>query len=460
MGSCDLEGVPRPRAPWASWSRRTRLLAGAGLASALLAGVLGARVLLAEPARMAVHRGASAWVAAREARAEKAERGALHSSGVHPRQALQFLLLSDDLSLRPGWEQTVRDLAVRIKDAPIEPEVIEIGQHVAAVAFCGDGRHAAYVRGEKTVVIVDLDRPDKPRSLNHEGRVHSVAMSADGEYVYTVSGDGDLVVQSEREAQARRRLHIPGAWSPPVVFSADGRRLAFGDSKLSRSEREHFVRVWDVEGGREIAVLRGHEGWIRAMAWSPDGRRLATASADGTARIWTLDGGNPVVLRGHAQAVSGVAWSPDGQRLVTGAMDATAQIFRASGERERVLEGHTREVDHVAWSPDGGRIATSSRDGTRRIWDAQGGGEPVILRSDLGSPATAIHWSPDGARLLSSSRSYEDARIEVYTIPPLLLRERLRARVGCLPVEMRAKYLEESEDEARGAHEACVREHP
>ncbi|UQA58553.1 WD40 repeat domain-containing protein [Polyangium aurulentum] len=458
MGSYDLEGVPRPRAPWASWSRRTRLLACAGLASAGLAGALGARVLLAEPARMALHRGASAWMAAREARAQKAEDGALDRYGADPRQALQFLLLSDDLSFRPGWEKMVRTLARRLKDRPIEPEVIDIGQHVEAVAFSGDGRHAAYVRGEKTVVIVDLDHPDEPRSFNREGRVHSVAMSADGEYVYTVSGDGDVVVQSESGAKARRRLHIPGASSPPVVFSADGRRVAFGDSKPSHSEREHFVRVWDVEGGREIAVLRGHEDSIRAIAWSPDGQRLATASADRTARIWPLDGGNPVVLRGHAQAVSGVAWSPDGQRLVTGAMDSTVQIFRASGERERMLEGHRRRIAHVAWSPAGGRIATSSWDGTLRIWDVRGGGEPFILETDLDT--LAMHCSPDGARLFLSSRSTTDARIEVYTIPPHLLRERLRARVGCLPVDMRKKHLEESEDEARRAHEACVREHP
>jgi WD40 repeat protein len=98
-----------------------------------------------------------------------------------------------------------------------------------------------------------------------------------------------------------------------------------------------------VATGSELAVLRGHDGWIRAMAWSPNGRWLATGSVDSSIRLWDArDGHQHAVLRGHDDWVQSVAWSPDGRRLVTESADRTVRIW----------------------------IASSSQDGTARVWDA------------------------------------------------------------------------------------------
>jgi hypothetical protein len=125
-------------------------------------------------------------------------------------------------------------------------------------------------------------------------------------------------------------------------------------------------------------MLRGHEGIVFSAAFSPDGTRIVTASADGTARIWDAATGNEIkVLRGHESSVNSAAFSPDGRRIVTASADNTARIWdAATGNEIKVLRGHGIDVNSAAFSPDGTRIVTaagelfSTQDNTARIWDA------------------------------------------------------------------------------------------
>ncbi len=98
-------------------------------------------------------------------------------------------------------------------------------------------------------------------------------------------------------------------------------------------------------------VLRGHNDWVHSVAWSPDGKRLATASSDRTVRIWDTEAGSELaVLHSHDDWVRGVAWSPDGQRLATASRDHTARIWNADNGSELVaLHGHKDDVWDVAW---------------------------------------------------------------------------------------------------------------
>ena len=182
-----------------------------------------------------------------------------------------------------------------------------------------------------------------------------------------------------------------------VAWSPDGRRLA--TVSIDRT-----ARIWDADGGNELAVLRGHNSWVRGVAWSPDGRRLATASSDRTARIWDTDNGSELaVLQGHNDSVWCVAWSLDGQRLATGSRDGTARIWDTnSGSELAVLYGHDAEVREVAWSPDGRRLATASIDRTARIWDTDNGNELTVLRGH-DDWVRCVAWSPDGRRLATAS---------------------------------------------------------
>jgi TPR repeat protein len=150
--------------------------------------------------------------------------------------------------------------------------------------------------------------------------------------------------------------------------------------------------------------LSGHTQLVLSAEFSPDGRRVVTASDDGTARIWDVATGRELIrLDGHTAQVEGAVFSPDGRRIVTGSYDYTARVWDAmTGRQLTRLSGHTAVVSWAGFSPDGRRIVTSSFDKTARIWDAETGRQLMIFRGHTGAVATAA-FSPDGARLVTAS---------------------------------------------------------
>jgi WD40 repeat protein len=180
-------------------------------------------------------------------------------------------------------------------------------------------------------------------------------------------------------------------------FSRDGTRIATASA-------DGTVRVFQADGGGDPVVLRGPTDRVFRVAFSPDGSLVAGASWDGTARIWRADGtGSPVVLRGHTDVVMSVDFSPDGRRLVTGSIDGSARIWSVDGVGEPiVLAGHDNTVHEARFSPDGMLIGTVSQDATARIWHADGRGESILLRGHARQILRGM-WSPDGSRFVTQS---------------------------------------------------------
>jgi WD40 repeat protein len=181
-----------------------------------------------------------------------------------------------------------------------------------------------------------------------------------------------------------------------VAFSRDGKRLASAST-------DKTVRLWDADTGQEVRALKGHTSEVIAVAFSPDGRRLASASADGTARVWDAERGQEVLaLKGHSDVVRAVAFSPDGKRLASASWDQTVRLWDADrGEEVRALMGHTGGVTAVAFSPDGKRLASASDDQTVRLWDPDKGQEALTLKGHTYG-VRSVAFSPDGKRLASA----------------------------------------------------------
>ncbi len=182
-----------------------------------------------------------------------------------------------------------------------------------------------------------------------------------------------------------------------VAWSPDGKRLA--SASLDKT-----VRVWDASSGASLLTYKGHTEFVNSVAWSPDGKRLASASLDKTVRVWDASSGASLLTyKGHTDSVESVAWSPDGKRLASASLDKTVRVWDpSSGASLLTYKGHTSSVASVAWSPDGKRLASASYDKTVRVWDASSG-QTLLTYTGHTDSVTSVAWSPDGKYLASAS---------------------------------------------------------
>ena len=185
-----------------------------------------------------------------------------------------------------------------------------------------------------------------------------------------------------------------------VAFSPNGRLLA-------SASRDRTIRLWDPRRHRQIGQpLVGHTDFVSCVAFSPSGKLLASASWDGTVALWRpTDGALVRRLRCGDAWVHWLAFSPDGARLVAG--DAHGQLHRfkvASGKRVALVSAHARDILALAYSPDGSVVATASLDETVRLWNAEDLSTAAPAFRGHASGVFAVGFSPDGRTLISAGR--------------------------------------------------------
>lgn len=224
-----------------------------------------------------------------------------------------------------------------------------------------------------------------------------------------------------RQAVIASRLRETFVGHTAHVLNAD---ISPDGTRIATASEDGTARVWDIDSGEVLATLGGNQGSVWSVTYSPDGSQLATTDDKGT-RVWDVeclkagDSNEGCVTRelgGHASSVYLAAFSPDGLHLVTASDDHTAIVWNlASGAQEHVLGGHASAVNSAAFSPDGTKIVTASADQTLRVWDLTKC-TPDCAFQEYKGPTGAMwnaSFSPDGQYVVAASEDQNAYKFNV-----------------------------------------------
>ncbi len=181
-----------------------------------------------------------------------------------------------------------------------------------------------------------------------------------------------------------------------LAFSPDGRLVATGS-------KDNTVRVWEAATGRELRQLVGHTAWVKAVAFSPGGQWIASGAIDGTIKLWEVGTGREQGGVTGGGVINAIAFSPDAHLIAAGNSDGAVLVFDTStGQQTQKLTGHTGAVLALAFSPDGKSLASAGRDMGVKLWDVAAGRELKLLTGHT-DRVRAVAFSADGRRLASAS---------------------------------------------------------
>ena len=275
---------------------------------------------------------------------------------------------------------------------------------VQSVTFSPDGKYVASASADGTARVWEAATGEEVSRMTHDELVSSVAFSPDGKYVASASADGTARVWEAATGEEVSRMTYDELVSS-VAFSPDSNYVVSGGCDQVDENNicvKASTRVWEAATGEEVSRL-AHDGFVYSVAFSPDGKYVASGSAGGTSWIWEAATGEEISRIAHDDNVQFVIFSPDGKYLASASYDNTARVWETATGKEISRMTHDGAVGSVSFRPDGKYVASASADGTVRVWAADTPTEEVS-RMTHGEAVQSVAFSPDSKYVVSGSR--------------------------------------------------------
>jgi eukaryotic-like serine/threonine-protein kinase len=290
-------------------------------------------------------------------------------------------------------------------------ELCALGNHpdsIESLAWSADGKMVATGCRDRIIRLWDVESGAELGKLRGHGIwVTALAFSPDGTKLVSGAGAHPLVPGRRTEVRlwdlvARKEIHtllnVNGGGTAAVAFAPDGKRLAAGTAGGG-------AHLWDVEKSEQIREFgpSPNQGTISSLRFSPDSRHLAAGSQSGGITLWDIEANSLVrSYSGHSGFMRQLRFSRDGLRLVSTGDDATIRLWHVpSGREQAILHGHTMPVLYLEFDPSETRLISSGYDGFIRSWDATIETRPAAITGHLGSTEN-MAFHPDGKSLASA----------------------------------------------------------
>jgi WD40 repeat protein/mono/diheme cytochrome c family protein len=324
----------------------------------------------------------------------------------------------EDITLEPGDPDASRFVELirpdgqprmPYKQDPLPPEKVRVIERWVKEGARYDGTNPE----EDWVALLHKMTPvNVPESYPVAVPITALAFSPDSSQV-AAAGYHEVTLWKAADGSPTRRLRGLAERVYDVAYSPDGRWLATASGDPGQYGA---ARLWIAEpdgGGKPVRDLVESNDSLFAVAFSPDSKLVAAAGADRAIRIWEVESGKLLAtIEDHADWIFDLAFSPDGKRLASASRDKTSKVFDVAKRESLVtFPGHAETVYCVAFAPDGKSVATGGGDNQIRLWTPDNDGKQVRSLGGFGGPVFQLRYHPDGKQLLACSA---DKTVRVY----------------------------------------------